>query len=315
MMTRRSFINLGWLSLMNLMSGSAFPVYKHAADYMSDSALSFYSFALAILMLLPFMLRERRTAKLARGSDPATTRPLQLKSWLLLGSAILPSSIGLSWGIKHSSGSNGAILYLTVPILMLILAVPLLGERLNWTRVGTFMLAIAGTVLVSRDDLIGGQFTLSTLLGNLVILSACFGSAFFNIYSKTVLAHYTGIEVLIYSYAVAAVLCVVASYCIDVRPFYDVAQVPASTWFAIAALGGVIWGMSMVLYLWLLKRLDVGQVSVSLYQQVFFGVLLSALLLGERLRLAQIVGGITVILATLLAESHERRLARTAKAA
>lgn len=299
---------------MNLMAGSQFPVYKHAADYMSDSALTFYSFSLAVLMLVPLLLLERRSARRLSGSTPIASRPLNIKAWLLLGASQLPSSVGLSWGIAHSSGSNGAIIYMTLPIIILILAVPMLGERLTGIRVVTFVLALIGTAFVSRDDLIGGRFTMSTLLGNMVILSGVLGSAFFVIYSKRVLEHYTGLEVLVYSYIVSATLCALASQILDPKPFYDVAGIPPSTWIAIAVLGGVVWGASMVLFLWLLKRLDVGQFSVSLYQQTFFGILLSALILGEHLRLAQIVGGLMVIGATLLAESHQRRLARAVNA-
>lgn len=315
MIARRSFINLGLLTLVSLMWGVQFPVYKHAADYMSDSALSFYMFALAILMLLPFLVRERRAARRMAQLHPAAPRPFDMKTWLMLGASILPPSICVSWGIEHSSGANGAILYLTIPILMLVLAVPLLGERLTWTRIVTLVLALIGTVFVSRDDLVGGKFSMSTLLGNLAILSGCLGSAFYNIYSKRLLQRYSEVEVLVYSYAVAAVLCVVASQCLDVRPFYDIRGIPASTWVAIVALGGFVWGISMVLFLWLMKRLDVGQVSVSVYQQSFFGVLLSALMLGDHLRPAQIVGGLTVAMATLLADSHERRIARVARSA
>ena len=310
MIARRSFINLGLLTLMNIMAGSQFPVYKHAADYMSDSALTFYSFSLALLLLVPLLLLERHGAHRRHQSAPVASRPPNIKAWLLLGASQLPASVGLSWGITHSSGSNGAIIYMALPIVILILAVPMLGERLTGIRIATLIMALIGTFFVSRDDLIGGRFTMSTLLGNIVILSGVLGSAFYIIYSKRVLTHYTGLEVLVYSYTVSAALCALASLILDAKPFYDVAGIPPSTWIAIAVLGGIVWGAGMVLFLWLLKRLDVAQFSISLYQQTFFGILLSALLLGERLRLAQIVGGLMVLTATLLAESHERRLAR-----
>jgi drug/metabolite transporter (DMT)-like permease len=312
MITRRSFINLGLLTLVSLIWGSQFPVYKHAADHMSDSALSFYVFIFAIGMLLPFLIRERRAARVAVKPRSPRSSGSDLTAWSLLGISVLPASIGTSWGIEHSSGSNGAILYLTIPILMLIIAVPILGERLTWARVFTLLLALIGTFFVSRGDLAGGDFSRQTLLGNLAILSGCVGSAFFNIYSRRVLERHTELELLIYTYAVAALLCAVASLCTDTRHFYDVAGIPASTWLAIAALGGLVWGVSTVLYMWLVTRLDVGQVSVSIYQQSFFGVLLSAALLGDRLRAAQVVGGLTVAVATLLADSHERRAAKEA---
>lgn len=315
MITKQSFVNLGWLTLVSLMWGSQFPAYRLASDHMSDSTLNAYSFVIAILVLLPFLLSDRRRERIARDGGERPSRPPALMAWILLGIALLLASIGLSWGIEHSSASNGAILYLTIPIMMLALAVPLLGERLTWTRVAMLLLALIGAIFVSRDDLVGGKFTFDTLMGNAAIVSGCVGSAFYNTYSKKLMQNYSEIEILVYSYAVTAVFCVIASILWDPRLFYSVGGIPMSTWIAIAALGGIIWGLSMALFLWLLKRLDVALVSVSLYQQSFFGVLLSALMLNEHLRPAQIVGGITVAAATLMADSFERRAGRRAKAA
>ena len=68
------------------------------------------------------------------------------------------------------------------------------------------------------------------------------------------------------------------------------------------------------MFLWLLKRVDVALVAVSLYLQAFFGVLLSALMLGEHLRMMQIIGALTIAAATLLADSYERREKKPAMA-
>jgi drug/metabolite transporter (DMT)-like permease len=309
----QTFVNVGLLSLVSFFWGSQFVVYKHAADHLSDSAISFFSFVLAIIILVPFLLLERRARRQKAEVQPA--RPFQIGSFLLLGAAILPPSIGASWGIEHSTGSNGAILYLTLPIFMLVLSVPVLGERLTWSRVATLLLAMVGAYLVSRDDFLAGRFTTSTLLGNLAILSAVAGSALYNTYSKRVLAHYSELEVMVYSYSVAATLCAVASLLIDRSPFYEVAGIPLSTWLAIGALGSVIWGLSVVLFLWLLSRVDIGQVSISLYLQSFFGVVLSVLLLGERLRLAQIAGGLIVLASTFLAGGFHTRPEQAAERA
>lgn len=278
---------------------------------MSVSSLSMYTFLFAILTLLPFFLRERRAARCVSQGNTLRQRRLDIRPWLLLGIVgLLPPSILMSWGIEHSSGSNAAILTLSIPILMLVTAVPLLGERFTFTRFGTLLLAIVGTVLVSFDDLAGGTFNRSTLIGNLVIFAACGGSAFYNIYSRRLLNRFTGLQVLVCGYAVAAVLCAGASLTLDTRHFYDVAGLPASAWIAVAALGILPWGIAMILFMWLLKRLDIGQVSVSIYLLSFFGVLLSAAMLDEQIRPAQLMGGLIVGTAALLAGSYERRQVR-----
>jgi drug/metabolite transporter (DMT)-like permease len=312
--TRQSFINLGWLAFINFLWGSQFPAYKLASDYVSNSALNTDIFIIALIVLLPFLLHERAVARRSREGRPAPSRPKMIGSWLALSSCLVPASIGLSWGIAHSSGTNGAILYLAVPVLMLVIAVPLLGERLTWMRIAMLLLSLAGAIIVSIDDLVGGNFTMSTLLGNLAIFSGCLCSAFYNTYTKKMLERYTAIEILVFSDALAAVLCGAISLSIDRKPFYDVSGIPLSAWLSIAALGSIIWGVSMAMFLWLLKRVDVALVAVSLYLQAFFGVLLSALMLGERLRAMQIIGALTIAVATLLADSYERREQKTAVA-
>jgi drug/metabolite transporter (DMT)-like permease len=52
----------------------------------------------------------------------------------------------------------------------------------------------------------------------------------------------------------------------------------------------------MLLWLWLLNQLELGQISVSVYMLPVFGVLLSAATLGERLGLMQLAGGAIVLL-------------------
>jgi drug/metabolite transporter (DMT)-like permease len=312
MTAMRRLANVGGLSLVNLMWASQFPAYRLAVDHLSVSALSFYTFVVAILLLSPLLLweRHRRTGK--------RHTPTQRRSWstiaieyLLLGVlGLLPPSILMSWGIEHSSGSNAAILTLTIPLLMVAVAVPLLGERLTWTRIGVLALALIGAVFISKDDMHGSSFTSSTLIGNLVVSGACLGSAFYNIYSKRLLEHQSELEVLVYGYIVGAALCGLASWLLDARSLFDVRGVPTSTWIAVAVLGSLTWGYSMLLFMWLLRRLDIALISVSIYMLSFFGVLLSAVMLGERVRLMQLLGGLVIFTAALLSDSYERRVAR-----
>jgi drug/metabolite transporter (DMT)-like permease len=149
-------INLGWLSLVNLLWASQFPAYKLAADSMSVSALSLYTFLFAILILIPFLVRERRRGGPAKAAMEGKSRASGAASYVLLGVlGLLPPSILMSWGIEHSSGSNAAILTLTIPILMLAIAVPMLGERFTWVRIGALLLALVGAIFISGNDVAG----------------------------------------------------------------------------------------------------------------------------------------------------------------
>lgn len=55
----------------------------------------------------------------------------------------------------------------------------------------------------------------------------------------------------------------------------------------------------MVLFFWVLKRLEVAQVSVSVYLTALFGVILSVAFLHEKMTVIQWAGGRVVLAATV----------------
>jgi drug/metabolite transporter (DMT)-like permease len=68
------------------------------------------------------------------------------------------------------------------------------------------------------------------------------------------------------------------------------------------------YGLSMVLFLNVLSRLDATQAALSNYLIPFFGVLIAAALLGERLTRFMVLGGVLVLGSTLLITVFEEKL-------
>ena len=296
------FVNLAALALVNLMWAGQYAAYKIASDHIDIAALNFWTFLIAVLLLAPFWLRQRgRRVHVER----AGLGRVVVQFTLLAVLGLLPPSVLLAWGITHSSASNAAILSLTIPVLMVLMSWLLLKERLTALRLVSLALALAGTVLISRSDLVGGSFSLALLTGNLVIFLGGAGSAFYNVFSKRLLERFSELEVLIYGYVVAILCCAVLSVVYDPRPFYYVASYPLKAWGALLVLGGLSWGLAMVLWMWVLKRLAVSQISVSVYLLPVFGVIITAVTLHEKLTLLHLVGGVCVIAATFLTSEYE----------
>ena len=301
---RGGWINFAVLVLVNLLWAAQYPAYKIAGDHMEPAALNFWTLIFASLFLLPLWLRERSKRK----TEP---RPIQWKTvreYLLLGVlGIVPPSVMLSWGITHSSASNAAILSLTIPVLMTGLGVLMLGEKLTWIRAGCLLLGVAGTLLISTSDLAQASFSRNLLLGNCVLLVAGLGSAFYNTYSKDLLSRYSELQVLIYSYVVAIVACALISAAHESKPFYRWAGYSSSTWLAIALLGFLSWGAAMILWMWVLNRLEVGQVSSSIYLLPLFGLILSIVTVHDRITFSQIIGGALTVAGTATLTLYEGR--------
>jgi len=298
------FVNISVLALVNLMWAAQYAAYKVASGHMDVAALNFWTFLIGAVLLLPFWLRQHRS-----GLRPGKVdRPRTVAEFLALAVlGLLPASVLLAWGIAHSTASNAAILSLTIPVLMVLMGWLLLGERLTSLRLASLGLALGGTILISRSDLLEGSFSLALLAGNLVIFTAGAGSAFYNVYSKRLLERFTELEVLIYGYLVATVCCAVLSAVFDARPFYRPTSYPLAAWGAVLILGGFSWGLAMVLWMWVLKRLAIGQISVSVYLLPVFGVILTAITLHEKLTLLHLVGGALVVVATFLTSEYEAR--------
>ncbi len=303
-----NWVNFGCLLLVNLLWAAQYPAYKIASDGMEPGALNFWTLLLSTLLLLPLLLRSR-----AKNPASALPRGKRLWNFAVLGVlGIVPPSVLLAWGISHSSASNAAILSLTIPLLMTALGIVMLGEKLTLVRVLSIAIGLLGTVLLSMSDLAQASFGGKLLIGNLVIFLAGLGSAFYNTYSKDLLARYSELEVLVYSYVFAAAACAVISVLTEAKPFYRVTGYATSVWGAIFVLGFFSWGIAMVLWMWVLNRLEVGQVSVSVYLLPLFGLLLSIVTVHERVSFAQIAGGLLVLTGTAVLTLYENR--RTAAA-
>src|SRR5258708_25119521 len=65
--------------------------------------------------------------------------------------------------------------------------------------------------------------------------------------------------------------------------------------------------VSMLLYFWVIEKIDVTQASLSIYLLPVFGVLLSTVVIRERITASLMFGGLLVFAATFLVTVYEER--------
>jgi drug/metabolite transporter (DMT)-like permease len=181
-----------------------------------------------------------------------------------------------------------------------------LGERMTPVRWISFALAIVGVLECSGIDwkelnLVSVKF----LLGNLMIFLSVNGSAFYNAYSKRLLRRYSPLQVLLYSYyAVFAFLCPITVYT-EPGGFINLPHYNRTVWLGLVMLAVFQYFLSMVIFLNVLTRLDATQAAVSNYLIPFFGVVVAAIVLHERLTSFMVIGGVLVLASTLLVTVYE----------
>ncbi len=282
-----------WLMLLacNLMWASQFVMVKLVQEQMGPLFAVTFPIALATVMLIVLVWREPKVK---------ATRQ-DIRDFVLLGLAgQLVAQLFITWGVRYAPASNAALLALIMPVSTAVMAHFLLGEQMNRIRWISFALALLGVLACSGVDWKSLDFGRSYLLGNSLIFLSVLGSAFYNAYSKKVLERHSPLQVLLYSYY--ALLVVLLPITISAEPsgFTNLPHYSGTVWIGLAILAIFQYFLSMVIFLNVLTRLQATQAALSNYLIPFFGLLIAAIVLHERLTGFMIAGGLLALASTLL---------------
>jgi drug/metabolite transporter (DMT)-like permease len=300
------------LLVCNLIWATQFVMLKIVQVQLGPVSATFFPMAIATLCLLPVVWWQRR-----KNPERSHLRPKDVWEFILIGVlGQVVAQLFVTWGVRYSLASNAALLMLTLPVITAVMAYFFLGETMSVVRWISFALAIAGVLECSGIDWHALNFTSKAyLLGNILILCSVGGSSFYNVYSKKLLTRYTPLEVLLYSYY--AVIAVLLPITLRLEPagFTLLPHLTPVVWAGVAGLALLQYFASMVIFLTVLTRLDATQASLSNYMIPFFGVIVAAIVLRERLTGYMILGGLLVLASTLLVtvydEHRQRKIAGT----
>jgi drug/metabolite transporter (DMT)-like permease len=297
----------GLLLICNLIWASQFVMVKLVQRQMGPVFATFFPMTLATLMLIPIMRRERQRENPGRG--PARVPGSDVLQFILIGVfGQVVAQLFITWGVRWSLASNAALLMLALPVSTAVMAYFVLGERMTPIRWLSFALAIAGVLECSGIDWRELNFTSGRFLaGNLLIFLSVNGSAFYNVYSKKLLGRYSPLRVLLYSYYAVFVFMLPIVLYVEPQGFRQLPQFAPLVWLGLIILAVFQYFLSMVIFLHVLARLDATQAGLSNYLIPFFGVLIAAVVLGERLSRFMVLGGVLVLGSTLLITVYEER--------
>lgn len=294
------------LLLCNFIWASQFALVKLVQFEIGPLFTTMFPMVLATTLLAPVVAWTRWR----RSSRAPVSYPLgDVGAFMTIGIfGQVVAQLFATWGAQRSLASNAALLSLALPVATALMAFLLLGERMTRLRWVGFGLAIAGVLVSSRDDLRSADLQgRGYLLGNTMVFFGVLGSAFYNVYSKKLLARYSPLEVLLGSYVCACLLLVPIALAAEPTGVARLAALSTHGWLGLLLLAVLQYCVSMIIFLTVLTRLDATQAAVSNYLIPAFGVIIAWLLLGEQLHGSAIAGGILVLASTLLITVWEER--------
>jgi drug/metabolite transporter (DMT)-like permease len=289
---KRPKLSFGALIAVNAMWAFQFAGARIATRELGGVLVTLLPLAIATLLVIPFA---------GLNSDV-----------FLLGTlGVIPAQLGLVFGVERTLASNASVLALTVPVLTALSASVFLHERMTGLRWVSFAIAILGVCLISMKDIRQARlFRLEYVAGNLLVLASCAGSAFNNSYSRRGLSRLTPAQLLVWSFAVADLELLVLAAVTNRGGWSRLGNLPLDVWWSLILIAIFSLGVSMLLYFAVIQSVEVMRATISVYLLPVFGVLFSAVLLGEELTPNMVAGGILIFISCFLVTVYEERQRR-----
>jgi len=273
--------NLILVIIVNFMWATQVPVIRLMGDKLSPVTIAFIPMIVSTILFIPFLWAENKKR-----------RRIERRTWKDLKYFILPGLIGvflMQWlytlGSTLTLASNAGIITLTIPVLVAVFASILLKEKLNIIRVTGFLIAITGVLLTSLPDIKGASFSEGKYFaGNLIFLLACCCCAFYNTYCKLLVdKNFTELEILVYGSLVGCIACIPLFIWVEPFSFSAIIHSGRTALIGLLELSFIVYGISMLLFFYVLKSMDVTQFILGNYLLPFFIALLIKLCIYHKL--------------------------------
>lgn len=296
--TKQLYIGIGLAVLSAIIWSGNFIIARAVADKVPPISLSFYRWATAVLILLPFAWKKF-------GEE----RPIVLQNkayifWVSLSGITIFNTLVYFAG-HYSQAINLALIGTTSsPVFSIIMAAIFLKERITTLRIIGLTLCITGIVYLiaqgSWEKLMGFHFS----RGDVLILLAAFSFAVYNIFVKKKPAGLSPINFLF-------VICVVGT--VLLLPFFiwETFNTTAVNWNWEIVLIILYLGLGtsvLAFHCWNLAISRLGAARTSLFGNLIpiFSTLEALWLLNEKITMLHIVSGITVIAGLVIANLKKK---------
>jgi drug/metabolite transporter (DMT)-like permease len=135
---------------------------KYIVPYAEPFTFLMIRYFLAALILFAIAYAFKQPLKLNREQFKASFAVGMLLHVIYIGGVFYAVSLGVSAGIS-------AVIVSIQPVLVSLLAVPLLGERLRWVQGVGLFLGVAGIALLLLPKVFQGDYTATTAITGIVI--------------------------------------------------------------------------------------------------------------------------------------------------
>jgi drug/metabolite transporter (DMT)-like permease len=287
-----------------LFWGGNFVAGRAVLDELPPFSLSFLRWAVALAVLLPFAWRE-----IVRNASFYRTHWKEIAGLGLLGIAAFTPLVYLS--IEHTTTINAAMLAASSPIMIVLVAFLMLGEKITSRQLSGFVLSLLGVGWIVSKGNIARFDQFEWNLGDMIMLASNVIWALYAICVRKADPRLAGTGGFTLTIAASLLFLLPGTIWEVYARHVDLFQ--ADTVWNVLYLGVFASVVSFLCWNKSVSLLGPGRVSPFLNLIPVFAALFSVLFLGERLQVAQAVGGLFILAGVYLSSLTKRSVAKADK--
>lgn len=230
---------------------------------------------------------------------------------VILGFFVVPINQGFFlFGLSRSTASHASLLYALTPLVVLLLAGRMLGERSIGSKLFGTLVAFAGVAIILFER--GLRNEMGVLVGDVLIIVAVFAWGAYTVLAKQLAEKYDAMTVTTWAIVSGTVMCLPAVLIPGAIP--PLRSIGLGTW------GGILYlsiGTSVIaypLYMYALRHLEASKVAVTTNVQPILTAILSWAIFGERFTPGFVVGALLVLAGVTWVETRKPAVPPAAKA-
>jgi len=277
-------------SLAILFWGASFIATKIALRDAHPATIILLRFALGAAVLWLAIWRWRMFQRIGR------------RDWLylaILGFIAVPLHQAIqAIGLLYTTASSMGWIIALIPIFTALLAWIFLGEPMTALKVIGSIIAFGGAVfVVMRGALSLETFRLPSTFGDALAVASALNWAIFQVASKPILRRLEPTLAMAYLMLIGGIVIVPFA---SLQTLSDLPRLTFDGWLAILFLGIFCSGVGYLVWYDALSKIDASQLSSLSYIQPMLTVIIAAVLLGETITPAILLGGAVILFGVYL---------------
>lgn len=292
----KDLLGLSWpyvaIITANLIWGINFLAAKFALQEFPVMSLSFLRFFFALILILPFLLTDKKNLKIKKEDLP----------WfILVGSLLITFNITSFYeGLQKTTVTDASLLTLVIPVISVLLGWIFLKEKVYTVNILGIILGLVGSILVIGLPLsiVGTIIPQSKILGNILILISALCWVVGAVLVKKLLNKYSSLTTTFVLFLIGTLSFLIPA----IQDYLKDPSWPAKvTYVGFLGLSFIVFASSIVAFFtydWGLKRLGIIKADLFQYLQPLIAIFLAVLFLGEKLQYSLIIGGVLIGLGT-----------------